>query len=46
MKPELKGSNFGRTWLKLVYRESSHKFLNVKTIMKVVSKRNNYTTLI
>jgi hypothetical protein len=31
IKPESKGSNFGRTWLKPVPKESSYKFLNVRT---------------
>jgi hypothetical protein len=31
IKAELKGSNFGRTWLKPLPGEPSNKFLNVKT---------------
>jgi hypothetical protein len=47
IKPESKGSNFGRSWLKLVPRELSHKFLNVRTrSKKVLSKRKNGTTLV
>jgi hypothetical protein len=38
---EPKGSNFGRTWLKSIPKELSHKFLNVKPGTKVLSKRKN-----
>jgi hypothetical protein len=43
---ESKGSNFGRTCLKLVLEEPSHKFLNVRTGPKVLSKRKNRTTML
>jgi len=45
IEPKPKSSNFGRTQLKPLPRESSHKFLNVKTWLEVLSKRKNQTTL-
>jgi hypothetical protein len=44
-EPKPKSSNFERTQLKPLPRESSHKFLNVKTWLEVLSKRKNPTTL-
>jgi hypothetical protein len=41
-----KGFKFGKTWLKPVLREWSHKFLNVRTGQEVLSKRKNCITLV
>jgi hypothetical protein len=47
IKPEPKGSNFGRTWFKLVPREPlAPNFINVRTGLEVLSKRKNWTTLV
>jgi hypothetical protein len=37
---ELKGSNFGRTKLKPLPKNLSHKFLNVKTRLEVLKPHN------
>jgi len=41
IESELKGSNFGRTWLKPVPGEQSHKFSNVRTGLEVLPKMKN-----
>jgi hypothetical protein len=46
IETELKGSNFGRTGSNLYSEESSHKFLNVRIEVEVLSKKKNWTTLI
>ncbi len=45
IKLELKASNFGRTWLKHVPGQSSHKVLIVRIKPEVLSKMKNRTTL-
>jgi len=39
IEPSPKGSNFGRTWLKPLPRESSHKILNVRPDWRFSKKK-------
>jgi hypothetical protein len=41
IKPKSKGSNFGKTWLKPVFKKSSHNFLSVRIGLEVLSKKKN-----
>jgi len=39
IEPKLKGSNFGKTWLKPIPKKTSNKFLNVRIGSRALSKK-------
>jgi hypothetical protein len=39
IEPKLKGSNFGRIWLKPISKDLSHKFLNFGIGPRALSKK-------